>query len=401
MGLFNRSKKSKEELELEKEQNQLEHKIEQQKADHAELSWPEIPPLNPMLIDGKTLHAADELFDEEKEEIGNLIYLPDLSGEKIKDFGLQQLLYLLTAMEVYHHAYPLDNFNTNRSIVVGEVMNRLRAAKEIFVIYDEQIPYPLLDNGMISVYIDQAHAEEAAELYRKQFRKVKVRNFKMKDEEGNPLPHDFFEYTYYIGTSNIWLENGFYRMKVRSIDMGVPSFMLPNAAGANDLRNPELSFSVIDFVDEAKWPVKYEKKQEVMKLKQNAMMSKLINAKLMIAIAIGENMPQQGQRLGLTELKKLDVQFVPGQKGESFLAVFTDGVEFAKKFNIKEYANLVLDANSITTFLANSGDLAEKPLGIMLNPAGQRLVIKQEDLLKLQAAARKKKEEKASEEKEA
>lgn len=164
MGLFNRSKKSKEELELEKEQNQLEHKIEQQKADHAELSWPEIPPLNPMLIDGKTLHAADELFDEEKEEIGNLIYLPDLSGEKIKDFGLQQLLYLLTAMEVYHHAYPLDNFNTNRSIVVGEVMNRLRAAKEIFVIYDEQIPYPLLDNGMISVYIDQAHAEEAAEL---------------------------------------------------------------------------------------------------------------------------------------------------------------------------------------------------------------------------------------------
>lgn len=393
MGLFSRSKKSKEELEAEKEQNQLEHKVEQQKADHAELSWPEVPALNPMLIDGKPLQATDELSAEEKEEIGNLVYLPDLTAEQIKEYKLQQLLYLLTTMEAFNKAYPLENFNTNRSVVVGEVMNRLRAVKEIFVIYDEQIPYPLIDNGMISIYVDKAHAEEAAELYRKQFRKVAVRSFQMKDEEGNPLPHDFFEYTYFIGTSNIWLENGFYRMKIRSIDMGVPSFMLPNAKGANDLRNPELSYTVIDFIDEVKWQAKYEKKPEIMKAKQNTMMGKLLQSRMMIAIKVGENMPQAGQRLSMTELKNLDVQFVPGQKDESFLAVFTDGVEFAKRFSIKEYANLILDLPSITSFVANCKDLAEKPLGIMLNPAGQRLVVKQEDLVKLVAAAKKKKEE--------
>jgi hypothetical protein len=390
MGLFSRSKKSKEELEQEKEQNQLEHKIEQQKNDHSELSWPQVPAMNPMLTEGKPLHAEDELSEEDKERVGNLVYLPTLMAEDVKSLKLQELLYLITTMEYFNKEIPLENFTTNRSVVIGEVMNRLREAKEIYVIYDEQLPYPLIDTGMISIYLEKEHAEKAVELYKKQYRKVKVRNFKMKDEEGNALEHDFFEYTYYIGTNNIWLENGFYRMRIRSIDMGVPNFMLPNAKGANDLRNPKLVFSVIDFVDEVKWPVKYEKKQDVMKVKQTAMMANLKQAKLMIAIAIDQNMPQQGQKLAMTDLKNLPLQFVEGQKKEKFLAVLTDGVEFAKKYNIKEYANLVIDYHSITALIVNMPDVK----GIMINPSGQRVVIMENDLVKLDQTEQEKKEEK-------
>ncbi len=370
MGLFSRSKKkSKEEIRQEQEEENIARKVEQQREDHAELCWPGVPKLNGMIVGGGMLSGPDPLDQEQKDKIGDLVFLPNLPVADVQERSLQELLFLLTTLEAFQQSSPLENFEANRSIIVGEIMSRVRNSSRIYVIYDDDLHYPLIDNGMISIYINKERAQLACELFKHQFRNAVVREMKLRNDDGEVIQGNFFDYSYFLGTMAMWLDNGFYRCRIRSFDMAAPRGWDDKK---QELKNPNLVFSVLDFLQEAKWKVKYPKHRENIEKKQQRMLVELKKAMLIVPARIQEK-PDGPVKVEDLMPKLLMVE---AKDKNRYLPVCTDGVEYAKMQQaggLEGAKNLILDFHSITLLAQNSS-------GILLNPKGEKLIIKKKDL---------------------
>ena len=175
MGLFNflGGKKSKEEEAALLEQQEAEKKeqeIAELKEKHKELGWPVPGRLNPIKIDGQEdISFEDPLSDERKNEIGELVYEEDINAETIRFLSLQELLFLLTVQEKFQKEAPIPGYEANHRKVYNEILNRIRDAKTLFVLFDLNTGYPFIDHGYINIYSCEEYAQEAVKDFEKQF----------------------------------------------------------------------------------------------------------------------------------------------------------------------------------------------------------------------------------------
>ena len=387
MGLFDifGGKKAAESAEAVAEKTAAQRKEqEMQEAmdSHADLEWPGFPKLNPVNIDttegavmGETVSA------ERKEEVGEMIYDSNISPDSLRSLSNQELLFLLTALEVFQKKAPLPGFEDNHRKIYNELLGRIRDAEILYVLYDATTGYPFIDHGFANVYFEKEIAETAAKLFAKQFRNVNAREIKVENTDDTAaVKRGFFDYLYYIGIENLIVDNGAYRARFRRNEIvAAPGDWSGEDKSKNPV-NPALNFAMLDFMAEMRWPVQYEKRDEVIKAKEMRMLSLIRTSNFIIPMQHeGPVETLEDGRLKFGKDSKFKFLMMNTQDGKQFIPVFTDAIEFGKKLRGSEWNAAVFRYQDILKFVADKD-------GVTINPEGQSVVLTKDRMIFLEAA---------------
>ena len=218
---------------------------------------------------------SDPLTPERKDEVGALVYEPTLKPDMLKELNLQETLFLEAALLIAHKQHPLDNYDQNRQVIRNHFLDMVRAQQKIYVLYDARTGYPLLDGSFVLMYLDKEHAEIAAKLYAEQLRSVKI--IEVPGMAAEPAQLD-----------------GKIQMKIFDylFFLGAENIVIDNGWYKGFLRrseisapfyinedpekippyNPAISFALTDYVGELRWPVQYGKRKELLQAKFNSVM---------------------------------------------------------------------------------------------------------------------------------
>ncbi len=377
MGLFDffGRKRAEEEaaaLEQQKEQQHI-ATVEEQKAAHAGLGWPKPFRLNLMRTnDENQASIEDPISEERKEELGQIIFEPRISLSEVSDLPTEELLFLLVTHEAYNRHAPLENYDQNHRVFYNELLDRIHEAEDLYILYDVATGYPFLDGGNVCVYLDKDHATRAVDLYKSQFRRLVAAR---RPGEGAPAPENgpkplpFFDYLYYLGMENIVIDNGWYKTFIKRGEISAPPSFGKDPSQVPPA-SPQLAFAMTDFIGEMRWPVKYEKREEVTKRKLERVMALVPKATFLMPVqmvdaAAGEN-GQTRKELRFPMIRNrakatgAEIRFIP---------LFTDLFEYSKKFgNVRDYRPVGFPYQNLLQFLGGAD-------GFIINPNGQGIVL--------------------------
>ncbi len=349
---------------------------------HADLEWPGFPKLNP--VNAPELEAPqmpETVSEERKNEIGEMIYDADLSPDSLRFLSGQELLFLLTALEVFHKKAPLPGFENNHRKVYNELLSRIRDAEILYVLYDATTGYPFIDHGFGNVYFEKELAQKAAEIFAKQFRRLMVREIKVENpDDTSAVKRGFFDYLYYIGIENIIVDNGAYRARFKRNEIvAAPGEWNSEDLGKNPI-NPALNFAMLDFMEELRWPVKYEKRDDVVRAKEMRMLALIRSSNFIIPMQHeGPVEVLEDGRMQFNKDTKFKFLVLNTKDDKHFLPVFTDAIEFGKKLRGSEWNAAVFKYQDILKFMGDKD-------GITINPEGQSVVLPKDRMMMLEVA---------------
>lgn len=378
MDLFGGKNRAAEQERLLEEQRQQEHQrqVEQQKKAHENEPWPQIPRLNILNIKDTKLEVEDSISAERKDEIGQLVFEPNLTADQITGFTVQELLFLQLTMTVFNRKAALTDYEKNHRVVYNELLSRIHKAEKFYVLYDKRTGYPLIDGGFAPIYLERERAEKAAELYKAQFRDVLVME---RDGEAAPLkengarPIAFFDYLYYIGVENVVIDNGWYKGVVKRSEISAPMDWNSDPKKTPP-SNPALAFAMTDYVSENRWPVKYEKRAEILQKKTDRMMLLIPKGRYIVPSRVVDVDPAAAPEVGPDGQKPTkQVQFPAVKVGEKmYLPLFTDLFEYTKKFGKTDMKPVGFEYRNLLRFVTGGIE------GLIINPNGQGIVISAE-----------------------
>ncbi|MBQ6408988.1 MAG: SseB family protein [Butyrivibrio sp.] len=386
MGLFDLfgGKKAAKQEELEAQNSVAQKKEMEMKSSmdaHAGMEWPGFPRLNPININSDDVSMDETVTLERKDEIGKMIYDEDMAAESLKFLSNQEILFLLTALEVFQKKAPLPGFEKNHRKVYNELLSRVRDSETLYVLYDATTGYPFIDHGFANVYFEKEIADKAVELFSKQFRKVAVRDVKVENPDDTAaVKRGFFDYLYYIGIENILVDNGAYRARFkRSEIVAAPGDWGEDNRDKNPI-NPGLNFAMLDFMAELRWPVKYDKREEIVRAKEMRMLSLIRSSNFILPMQHeGPVEVLEDGRMKFGKDTKFKFLILNTADGKQFLPIYTDAIEFGKKLRGSEWNAAVFKYQDILKFV-NDKD------GITINPDGQSVVLPKDRMILLEAA---------------
>lgn len=370
--LFSSGKgKEQEEAAIKEQEAAKEKEIEDVKKAHEELTWPVITRINQINIkDAENELLEETVSSERKDEIGPLIYEDEIETSIIKGLTSQELLFLLTTLEVYHKASPLPDFEKKHRAVYNELLDRIRNANTLFVLYDAGTRYPFIDGGFVNVYFEKELAQKAAALYVKQYRKVIVNEVKVESDTA-PSGKGFFDFLYYIGIENLVIDNGAYKARFKRNEIVASVGDWKSDSGAAPV-NPALNFTMLDFLSEVTWPVNYEQKTDVLKAKEARMVACIKKGKYIVPMQHeGEVEVLEDGRMKPGKDTKFKFPVYKTKEGKEYLPIYTDGTEFGKKLAGAGWNAAVFKYEDVIRF-------AKDKDGIRINPEGQGIVIPKE-----------------------
>lgn len=381
--LFGGSKKKEEEAAAQaeklKEEQALKDK-EDQIAAHEGLEWPHPVPISRVRPSGEEPDKfEDPVSPERKDEIGPLIYEERISLDTLKFLTLPELLFVLTTQEYFNSKSKLNNFSENHRILYNELLNRVRDAKTIYCLYDDATKFPFVENGMAYIYLEKEIAEQVVEAYSKQFRKLMVKECPAVPEGAENTDRGFFDYLYYLGIERIIIDNGRYRARFSRSEIVAP----PNFADDKKQApmNPQLRLAMLDFLSEARWPVKYEKRTQVVQTKEARMVALARAGRFIVPIQHeGPAEMMNDGRIKFNKDTKLRFPVMKTNNGKLFLPIFTDGIEFAKKFGREGFEGAVFKFSDILRFVQDKDGLA-------INPMGENIMLPKDKMMALEAAS--------------
>ena len=393
MGFFSlfSKKPSKEEIEaVEKENKEKESRAiaAAQKQEHETLTWPTVMPVSPLISQEEEERViADPLTKERKDEIGDLIFQPEIKPEDVQSYSNDELLFLKDTLEIYNGATVLKNFEVNRRVFYNELLERVRDAKVIYVLKDVTSGQPLLENGAALFYLDKEHAQKAAELYRKIEREVTVEEETGEGAdplEDGSLPESVFDRAYLLGIENIIIDNGWYKAGIRRSEISAP----PVPEGGEEAGpSPAVNFALTNFGQELSWKHSYEGKQDNLNKKYEYLMKTLMAGRLFVGmhektVKAGGQEAQQ-KLVPLTVTRVVTVLKNKKQVSSLSMAVFSGRDAFERfretQKNVPEVRDAQLKAVNILEVLKmmDAGNLKT----FVINPAGIGLVISRDQFV--------------------
>ena len=390
MGLFNLfgGKKAAESAEEEAVKNAAQKREQEMQAAmdaHADMEWPGFPRLNPVNIDSSDgVVMGETVSAERKEEVGEMIYDSNISPDTLKFLTSQELLFLLTALEVFQKKAPLPGFEDNHRKVYNELLGRIRDAEILYVLYDASTGYPFIDHGFANVYFEKEIADKAVRLFAKQFRAVSAREIKVENpDDTSAVKRGFFDYLYYIGIENLLVDNGAYRARFRRNEIvAAPGDWSGEDISKNPV-NPALNFAMLDFMAEMRWPVQYEKRNEIVRAKEMRMLSLIRTSNFIIPMQHeGPVEVLEDGRMKFNKDTKFKFLMMNTSEGKQFLPVYTDAIEFGKKLRGSEWNAAVFKYQDILKFVSDKD-------GITINPDGQSVVLPKDRMMLLEVAGQR------------
>lgn len=391
---FGRKRAEEEAKEEELKKAEAEQDSEAARRDaHPKFTPPEIQPLNPLKADGEEApRGEDSIGRERKEELCGLIWRSRLKYDEIRGLETQELLFLMTAMERAQIESPLENYEENHQLLYSELLNRIRSADEIWVLYDGTTGYPFLESGMCCVYLAGERAEQAAQMYAKQFRKLKAAKVPLTTVGADGKRRSFMDYLGYLGLNWLLLDNGWYRARFRAGDV-VNSIQWEEKPQA-EVKNPRLFFAGLNMVQESRWTVNYEKRKEVLGRLQFEAFTALRTSRLIVPVLPPEGAaPDESGKYTLKEGEKIRIPLAKDGEGNEFFPVFTDPLEYGRAFEKKkEIRPVIMEYGKVIPLMSGKK-------GLIVNPAGLRLAFSLQDLAGMEnaiaAAVKKAAEQKA------
>lgn len=384
MGLFDKfgsRKKAAEERAAKEAEEQKQREVEelaaQQKQAHEGMSWPGVMRMNLLKINTPGVQAPkieDPISPERKEEIGNLIYQPVLTPADVESFTLQELIFLLDTHEIFNRKAALENYEANHRVIYNDLLRRIHEAEKFYILYDRLTGYPLIDGGFALIYLEKEHAEIAAKVYETQFRKTAVVE---RPGEGAPVPEEgpkpvlLFDYLYYLGMENIIIDNGWYKAAIKRSEISAPPASWAPDPAKIPPAAPELAFAMIDFVGEAKWPVRYEKRDERIRRKMDRINTLIPTQTFVIPVYVeGSEQTPEGQKPKVKfPLLKLKAKTKDSEIEQNVIPIFTDLFEYAKNFNGKnQFRPVKFQYRNAVQFLRETD-------GFVINPRGESIVL--------------------------
>ncbi|MBO4912367.1 MAG: SseB family protein [Butyrivibrio sp.] len=366
-----------------------ERELEEVREAHAELDWPVIPKLNHVNLPGVECCLAETVPEERKDDIGQIIYEDDISIDELRELNDQELLFVLTTFDEFDREVPIPDYERNRRKVYNEIIRRVRDAEFLYVIYDKTTGYPFIDHGYGLLYFGKEMAEEAAELYKKQYRQVIVKEIEVEPkQEDGAVRNGYFDFLYCIGLEDLIIDNGAYRVKFKRDEIsaapGEWNRMIKDAPV-----NPQLCFSMLDMLEERRWPVKYEKRDEILALKEKRMIGNLFTGKYIVPMQYeGHAEKTENGRVRMGKDTKFTFFMVKTADDKIFMPVFTDGFEFSKMKLGHEWNAAVFSFSDIARFIRDKD-------GVAINPAGHRIFMPKEQIIAIDGANRAYRETKA------
>ncbi len=390
-----------------------EKKAEEVKKAYEGMEWPTIPRFNNIIIaDSKeqaeelakagdatpedqpkenaapgnmpTVTELDETVSpERKDEIGKLVFASNLQPSDITELTSQELLFLLTAMEVFNRKSPLPGFESNSKKVYYEILGRIRDAKILYMLYDKSTGYPFIENGYAMVYFEKELCEKMASVYEGQFRRLAALERKIIDDE-NPSANkvSFFDYLYYLGIENLVIDNGGYRARFKRNEIVAAPGEWSNDGKDKTPSNPALNFALTDFVQEAKWPVNYEKKIDIMKAKEMKMLNLIRNSSFIVPMQHeGPAQVMEDGRIKINKDTKTKFLIMKTQDDKQFLPVCTDAFEFSRINKDREWNAAVFSYKDILRIVQDKE-------GVRINPAGQSVALTKQQMMVIEAAGK-------------
>ena len=353
-----------------------------------------------------TVQIEDPLSPERKAEIGRIIYEPEIKLDMVKDLSLQEILFLEVSLVTANRMKPLENYEQNHQQIRNQFLNLVRAADKLYVIYDSRTGYPLLDGGYAQMYLDKEHAETVARLYNEQLRVTRVIEVPgMSANTERPdgkIQMKIFDFMFFLGIENIIVDNGWYKGFLRRSEISAPFYINEDPEKIPPY-NPALSFALIDYVGEIKWPVNYGKRQEILKGKFNRIMQLVPKSTFIIPMrsldetagnpedAADENTTGDQSDVPVNPAAATQAtedadsaQAAATQKNhriqipvmrindKNMLPVYTDIFEFSKKFANTPFKPVRADFKGVNRFMPNYN-------GMVLNPQGAGMVIERRE----------------------
>ncbi|MBR1670701.1 MAG: SseB family protein [Butyrivibrio sp.] len=384
MGLFDMfGKKNEKEAEEERKKELLSQKQEASdtaRKAHEGMEWPVIQRINPVNIqDGDAGVIGETVPEERKDELGQMIYDEDIPADSLKFLNSQELLFILTALEMFNKKAPLPGFETNHRKIYNEVLGRIRDAKELYVLYDKTSGFPFIDHGFANVYFDEELAGKAVDLFTRQFRKLEARKTVTLSEDTTKT--GFFDFLYYIGVENLIVDNGGYRARFKRSEITAAPGEWNNDKKPDMPINPKLNFAMIDFFEEMRWPVKYEKRDEVLKAKERRMLTLIGGSRFIVPIQHdGPAEVMEDGRIKLTKDSRIKFLVMKTGDNKEFIPVFTDGFSLAGFGKGKEFGVGVFGFEDLVRFVQDKD-------GVMINPSGQQVVLTRDRMMALHHAS--------------
>ena len=386
MGLFDRfsADKKREAAEQERVRREEEERralAEKQQKEHEKLPWPKVHPFSNVRVKddrGNERIAqplADPLTQERKDEIGPMVFEPRMRADAVRFLSLQELIFVLTTIEAFNKAAPLHDFEENRRVVYNEVLSRVRNAEHIWVLIDLTTGYPYLDHEFVLIYSDKAYAHAAANVLASQFRRISVQGC---GGEKEPTVAGFFELLFYMGVDQVLLDNGFYGARIDRVQVVAP----PNVKGNDQLPpiNPQLNFALCAFLSEIRWPVRYDKRDEILRERETRMWSLIRTSKFIVPMQQEGPAELVGDKLKLGKETKLRFPMMTGPDGKTYLPIFTDGPEFSRKFGHEGWNGASFQWKDVLSLIKERD-------GLIINPLSHKAVLTKERIARMEAAA--------------
>ena len=139
---------------------------------------------------------------------------------------------------------------------------------------------------------------------------------------------------------------------------------------------------MLDFLEEVRWPVKYEKRMQVLQAKELRMLTLARLGHFIVPIQHeGPAEVMEDGRIRFNKDTKLKFPVMKNAEGQIFMPVFTDGVEFAKKFGKDGFEGGVFGFEDVLRFIQDKD-------GLVINPLGQNIMLPKDRLMALEAATR-------------
>lgn len=348
--------------------------------DLSRISWPERPSINPLKVSNQQTGDVGELpesaviEDDRRDEVGTMLFSGKLNPDTLRFLSLQELLLAMTALEAWQGQDLLPQPEEQKRKLFNEVINRIRDAKQMFVLYDLATGYPFIESGSALMYLEQEKAAYAVKLYGTQNRMLAIRQVTGEGgEEAEGGSRTFFDYLYFLGIGYCILDNGLYRVRFARTqivaepgDWGEQKGRLPD--------NGPAVYAMLEFLQELRWRVGYAQRAEVLKAKEERMIQLLKQARFIVPTK--PEGPTEVLDNGLIRVdNRTRVQFpmMQGPNGEQFQPVFTDGIEFAKRFAGGGWLGGVYTMEGLSK-------IATDKTGIVVNPDGERLLLNMEHL---------------------
>lgn len=203
--------------------------------------------------------------------------------------------------------------------------------------------------------------------------------------EGAPVPEDgpkpvlLFDYLYYLGMENIIIDNGWYKAAIKRSEISAPPASWAPDPAKIPPAAPELAFAMIDFVGEAKWPVRYEKRDERIKRKMDRINTLIPTQTFVIPVYVegSEQTPEGAKPKVKFPLLKLKAKTKDSEIEQNVIPIFTDLFEYAKNFNGKnQFRPVKFQYRNAVQFLRETD-------GFVINPRGESIVLPRARALEL------------------